>query len=162
MKRGTKTKPTAIALYEGNPGHKTKAELTDSIQPVAITDIKAPLHLDDVGAAEWNRLAPILAGYNILSELDRNALEAYCAAWSEYRDCIEILRDGGRTVMNGKGQIVARPEVAMKRNSLKEIIRIGAEFGMTPSSRAGLAINLGTVQKTVAERLRDMDDEDDF
>src|ERR1017187_9258670 len=97
MKRGTKTKPLALEQYQGNPGHKTKAELQDHIVGDAMQDMEPPRMLDAIAKKEWKRVAPILAKYNILTDLDRNTLILYCQSWSDYVSLTATLRELGAT-----------------------------------------------------------------
>src|SRR5580704_8802982 len=145
MKRGPKTKPTELQVWQGNPGHKTKAELTDSVKPDVPANLAAPTHLDIEAKKEWKRVAPVLARYGVLTELDTNALALYCQSWSDYLNYTDYIREVGSSYesegVNGL-QIKSRPEVKMRAQAWKEVIRLSAEFGFTPSSRAGLQLSL--------------------
>lgn len=160
MKPGRKTKPVEVEIWQGKPGHKTKAELEQRIQADVIQDVAPPEILDDVAVKEWKRVVPFLTKYGILTDLDRNTLALYCQSWADYLNYTEILRESGSTYETALGQIKPRPEVLMRRQAWMEVIRVSTEYGLTPSSRAGMQLSFNQIKKTIREQLDELDGED--
>ena len=158
MKTGPKPTPVAVQEFRGNVGHKTKAELEAPLAADVICDVTPPEILDETAVTEWNRVAPILTKYRILSDLDKTTLALYCQSWADYCAYTEVVRRDGTTYETPMGQIKTRPEVAMRRNAWQEIIRVSLEFGFSPSSRAGLQVNFQTIKKSIKESLDELED----
>ena len=69
--RGRKPKPTALKLIEGNPG-KRAINGQEPMPPASLPD--CPQHLTTEARAEWQRLAEILNGIGLLTQVDRAAM----------------------------------------------------------------------------------------
>ena len=78
----------------------------------------------------------------ILTELDMVALAAYCQTYSIYKQAIKAMRENGPTFTNDKGYVGARPEDGIANRALSEIRAFCAEFGLTPSSRARMEVQV--------------------
>jgi phage terminase small subunit len=79
--RGRKPKPTALKMFEGNPG-KRALNRNEPKPPAETPD--CPVHLDDEAQAEWNRITPELSTLGLIARIGRAALAAYCQAWSRW------------------------------------------------------------------------------
>src|ERR1022692_3138022 len=103
MTPGPKPKPTAVKRLTGNPG---KRPLYD--EPELPSDIPdCPDHLDDIGKAEWARVAPILVASKILKVTDRSVLAAYCDTYARWVVARRQVTKFG-TVMKTKSGYVAQ------------------------------------------------------
>jgi phage terminase small subunit len=78
---GRKPKPSALKMFEGNPG---KRALNQNEPKPPIETPECPVHLDDEVQAQWNRITPELTTLGLISRIDRAALAAYCQAWSRW------------------------------------------------------------------------------
>lgn len=137
MKRGRKPKPTALRIFEGNPGKRPlpKGSPTPA-RPAAVPD--PPAHLDAKAIEFWTKYAPQLFELDLLSALDVEALGLAAAAWSEYVHAAEVLKQHGLLVKSEGGNFYQHPYVAI-RNKAEERLRYWfAEYGFTPSSRTRL------------------------
>lgn len=84
----------------------------------------------------------------LLSEVDRAALTGYCVAWGRLAEAEAKLRDEKQPlvlVALGSGYPIQNPWVAIANKAMEQLIKFGSEFGMSPSSRAGLRIGAGVV-----------------
>jgi P27 family predicted phage terminase small subunit len=80
--------------------------------------------------------------------VDFGALAIYCQAHARWRRAEEAIQqiakedpeNGGLVLVTTNGNIVQNPLVGIANSSMRDAIRYGAEFGLTPSSRAGLGI----------------------
>jgi P27 family predicted phage terminase small subunit len=132
--RGRKPVPTQLKLLRGNPGrrpiptHEPTPALVDAGQA-------PPAWLDRAAKGEWRRLAPLLTKNGLLSELDVDALTAYCVAFTDWRRAAGQARR--RAVLVGpNGFLMASPYVAMAARALATMRSLMNDFGMTPSARA--------------------------
>src|SRR5262245_41506 len=93
--RGRKPVPTALKVLRGNPGRRplNPAEPTPAPAPV-----NPPDWLPQDARAEWDRLAPMLARNGLLTEMDIDALVAYCEAWCRWKDANAKIRQFGMVI----------------------------------------------------------------
>jgi P27 family predicted phage terminase small subunit len=64
----------------------------------------------------------------------------YCECWQDFFDAKREVDEGGATAVSEKGSVYQHPAVGRKNRAIDQIRKIGAEFGMSPSSRAGLTV----------------------
>lgn len=100
----------------------------------------APEWIGDVAREEWDRIVPELLALGLLARIDRATLTGYCVAWETYTRLYQDVRDHGDTYSTEKG-IRVRPEVKLLAEAAMNLIRFGRQFGLSPSSRAGLVTN---------------------
>ena len=132
--RGRKPVPTQLKLLRGNPGKRPispREPAPDALE----TETPPPAWLEAAAKKEWNRLAPLLAKNGLLSELDADALTAYCVTFAEWRRATAAARKQS-TVMSANGFLMPSPYVAMARQALALMRSLMNDFGMTPSARA--------------------------
>ena len=93
-----------------------------------------PKWLSDVAKQEWNRIVPLLFDTGVLAEVDGGALAVYCATHALSRTVyqqMEKLPEGGE----------ARNKMVRVWLGLCEtLLRISAQFGMTPLSRRNVRV----------------------
>ena len=131
----------------GNPG---KRPLKHG-EPKPDSDMPdPPEHLDDYAREEWHRLSTGLYNLGILYDIDRELFAAYCSAHSKVRLCHELIKELSKN--NRMASLVdEKPSGISCENVLRKIeaqaaldmLKFGAEFGLTPSSRVRLAIDPG-------------------
>jgi P27 family predicted phage terminase small subunit len=132
--RGRKPVPTQLKLLRGNPGRRPLP--TQEPTPALVEGSQAPpAWLDKAAKAEWRRVAPLLVKNGLLSELDLDALTAYCVAFTEWRRAAAQARR--QTVVVGpNGFLMQSPYVLIAARSLALMRSLMSDFGMTPSARA--------------------------
>jgi P27 family predicted phage terminase small subunit len=144
-KRGPKTKPTALKLIEGNRGHRPLPEN----EPQPTPDMPPmPAHLDATARAEWERVAPELWATGVLTVIDGAALGAYCTAFSVWARAEYEIQKGAKVddsvLSDGllqktkSGNIIQNPLLGIANVARRDMVRLAAELGLTPSSRANL------------------------
>lgn len=151
--RGTKPKPTALKLIEGNPGKR----------PLNVNEPKpkpkrpaCPAWLNKEARKMWKRLAPELDRLGLLTVVDGEAFAAACQSYGIWAECEQILKAEGRTVLvatKAGEHEAARPEVAIGNAALKNFKMFCSEFGLTPSSRTGIHIDKTEEQDAFRELL---------
>lgn len=92
-----------------------------------------PEWLDREAKAEWKRVVPQLQRLELVKQLDRAALAAYCSCWSRLHAAIKLRRDKGMTVVTSQGVGVA-PWVRIEEAASRELRGWCQEFGFTPSA----------------------------
>lgn len=134
QQRGRRPKPTALKILDGNPGKRPIDDEREA-KPKPVRYEAAPTHLDDEGKREWRRMIKKLAPLGLYTEIDRPALTAYCVAWSRHVEAETKLREKGMVVDSPNGYPMVSPYMALANKAWAQMVRILAEFGMSPSSR---------------------------
>lgn len=137
MTRGRKPKPTEQKILEGNPGKRTLGEK----EPKPETKIPpCPTHLKGEARTEWDRVTKQLLKLNIISEIDRASLTAYCTAWGTYVKACKKLEKESEVMISDAGGMYQNPWVAIRNKAMEQILKFSAEYGMTPSSRTRIKV----------------------
>lgn len=137
--RGRKPKPTAIKEMEGNPGKRAlnkKEPKPDKQIPTC------PDHLKGVARQEWERITQELFALGIISKLDRASLAICCTAYADYVKACEKLETEGEVIISDKGGAYQNPWMAIKKRSMDQVVKFYAEFGMTPSGRSRVKVDM--------------------
>lgn len=141
---GRPRKPTHLKLLDGNPGKRPLPENEPKPMPIR-PDM--PKWLNKHGKKMWEELAEELERLRLLTRIDGQAFAAACQNWGIFVDCELFFKKSGRVMTiqrtdkngNDLGEYSqARPEVAISNSALKLFKGFCAEFGLTPSSRAGI------------------------
>lgn len=146
MQRGPKPTPTALRLLTG--GGPREDRPNEPMPPAA--DMPAcPDWLSGWAQDEWLRVAEILYGMGVLTEVDQTAMAAYCMSYSAWRKAEEDLMraqdaaredpadktSGGALMETTNGNLVQSPLVGIANVARREMLRLATEFGLTPSAR---------------------------
>jgi P27 family predicted phage terminase small subunit len=98
-----------------------------------------PPELGPAAKREWERLVGDLAKLNMLTNLDRAALAAYCGAYSLWADATEQIQKYGAMIKSPTGYPVQSPYIAIANRQAEIMMRIASEFGFTPASRSRIS-----------------------
>lgn len=135
----------------------TKTESADRLAEFTPLNFKkVPRELTAVEKKEWKRLAEDLQGLP-LSELDRNALAAYCGWWSVYLEAKKERDELGVIVEEERKDYTIRkknPAIELMATASKEIKSIASEIGLTVNGRLQIVTSYNDAD--------DIDDDDDF
>ena len=146
MIAGRKPKPTNLKIIEGNPGRRPLNKNEPKPPPVAP---ECPEWLSDKAKEEWARAAPTLERLGLLTELDRVAFAGYCQNYAKWVEAEKFLKEKGNTYGYSKKDergntisvyIAQFPQVAIARQCMEQLIKLCAEFGLTPSSRGRMSL----------------------
>jgi P27 family predicted phage terminase small subunit len=146
MTDGRKPKPTMLKLVSGNPG---KRALPKNEAVVALAEPTPPSFLCDDAKVEWGRVCSALYAAGLMTELDRAALGAYCAAYGRWAQAERAInRMAAKDELNAalmiktvSGNAIQNPLVGIANKAKADMVRYAAEFGMTPSARARVTAN---------------------
>ena len=138
--KGRKPVPTSLRVLRGNPSRRALPE--NEPQPEALPEnIQAPEWMDDDAKKEWARVAPMLVKNGLLTEMDVDALTAYCHAWCAWKDANAKIRQFGAVVKSPSGYPIQSPYLAISNKAMDTMRGLMTEFGMTPSSRTRVTRN---------------------
>src|SRR5574341_2082004 len=109
VKRGRKPDPTALRLLRGNPGRRPLP--TNEPQPPDAS-VEPPAWLDETAKVEWRRVATMLSLDGVLTEMDSDALCAYCETWVRWKEATAKIRQFGMVIKSPNGMPMPSPYVA--------------------------------------------------
>ena len=136
--RGRKPKPTRLKLLEGNPGKRRLRS-----EPRGEPGLGRPPEWLTAGAKRfWRKVAPQLEGAGIATGLDVACFAALAEAYASWRGALARIAEHGPTYSTLSGLVRPRPEVAMAARAERSMAALLAEFGLTPSSRTRLGVEL--------------------
>jgi P27 family predicted phage terminase small subunit len=146
MRRGPRPQPTNLKLLRGNPGCRVLKPEPQPAKPAAIP--QPPDFLGEIAKAEWWRVASELFHLGLLTDVDVNPLAAYCQAFEHWRTAEITLAEMAKRdpitraimVKGSLGNPVPNPIIKVAIIAARDMVRFAAEFGLTPSSRARVAI----------------------
>lgn len=137
---GRPPKPTALRVLGGNAGHRPLPD-----EPLPRPGVpQTPAWMKDCGICglEWDKLVTELQLQRVMALKYGFALDLLFQRFHVYHECREILQEQGYTYEihseKSSGYIAQRPEVSIGNKALSDVIRLGGEFGWTPSSNARL------------------------
>lgn len=139
-KPGPRTTPTVIKMIKGNPGRRPLSE-NEPKPEIADRVPAAPRHLDDLAKKEWKRMAKELHQLGLLTNIDITALAAYCASYSLWVSAMLQIQKHGVLIKAQSGFPMQSPYLQIANKAQGEMRKWLVEFGMTPSSRAGLKVD---------------------
>lgn len=154
-KRGPKAQPTVLKILRGNPGKRALNH--DEPQPQSGFP-PCPEHLSSSAREAWGRFGEQLAACGVGTRLDGVALELLCSAYAAYLDAADKVAKGGAVWVDTSGgggipKFAYSPYWAVKNRERETLVKLLAEFGMTPSSRSGIHVDK-PAQSTIAKRTR--------
>ena len=97
---------------------------------------------------KWDQVVPLLDEMGVLFKIDGDAVARYCEAWADYEIAKEWLHEKGQyyPLKDNEGRIKCFqqwPQVGIANHAAEQMNKIAAQFGMTPSARAGLTVDTG-------------------
>lgn len=135
---GRPPKPASLKLVTG---HKSTA-----IKPRHESVFKAgtpPSHLNTEALAEWQRIAPILEEWGLITEEESTALALYCQAFGRWQQAERQITalctpDGedGLIVKAPSGYPIQNPYLAIANKAMEQCYQYLQQFGLSPSARA--------------------------
>lgn len=138
---GPRPRPSAIQRLHGvtrrdrlNPHEPTPPPAPESfdVPPVEIVD-------DEIAAAEWSRVVPLLRKLGVVTEAERSALIALCQQWARYITAHQQIQTDGMIVETENGPRVS-PLITIADKALAHCQRLWVELGLTPSGRTRLKV----------------------
>ena len=137
--QGRKPKPTALKRLEGNPGKRAlnRAEPRPKVEMP-----RPPEHLSDEEKAKWEAIVSELHSLGVMTRIDVDALARYCTIFVRWVKAEKMVREKGEIIKTAAGNIIQNPYLSIANRALDQLNKLGAEFGMTPSSRSRVKADL--------------------
>jgi P27 family predicted phage terminase small subunit len=147
--RGRVPKPTAIRIFEGNPGRRPINAFEPKPRPIAP---KCPEHIksDPVAYETWRSYLAILKRMRVLTEADGLILANLCLAHSHLMVNLGKMRDlnaqgksgiAGMIVQTKTGYLALNQIYANVTACMEQELRYCRELGLSPSARSRLQIS---------------------
>jgi P27 family predicted phage terminase small subunit len=134
--RGRKPKPTAKKKLAGNPGKRALNNAEPEFSK--ITDIDPPDWMSDRAATMWKMILPELLRENVIALTDLHNVEAFCAAYDNWRMAQESIQAHGTVVTGATGGPMKNPALAAANETMRQMVTFGSLLGLDPSSRTRL------------------------
>jgi P27 family predicted phage terminase small subunit len=150
-------KPTLVKVAEGNPG-KQKLPKKEP-KPKATAGFQPPAYLAPAAKLLWSKVFPEFAGMGLLTTVDAPKFAMYVDSIAEAEQLSTEIAAEGTTItsFNKKGDpyVLANPKCALRHQAVQRAVKIGAEFGDSPGSRARLGRLLDDDKDDLDEFLSD-------
>ena len=137
--QGRKPKPTAIKLLEGNPGKRA----LNYAEPRPRVVLPRPAeYLSNDEKEKWKSLIKELHPLGLVTTIDKDQLAIYCVVFMRWVKAERMVREKGEIIKTAAGNIIQNPYLSIANRALDQLNKIGAEFGMTPSSRSRVVTDI--------------------
>lgn len=148
--QGRKPKPTAVKLLEGNPG---KRALNRAEPKPRVVLPPPPDHLGEEEKAKWEVAVKELHPLGLITTIDQDALAMYCVIFVRWMKAEKMVREKGEIIKTAAGNIIQNPYLSIANRALEQLNKLGAEFGMTPSSRSRVKADLSDPDEELEQML---------
>lgn len=133
-RRGPAPTPTAIRFLEGQ-----RASRINTFEPVPEQTGPKPLPTFTAEQRDlWDRVVERLTEYSLAYKADEAQLIDYVFAEWLSQECVRRLNATGLLVRGANGEPKPNPLLRVQHRADETALRIGRQFGMTPSSRQRL------------------------
>lgn len=137
-RRGPAPTPTALRVLRGDQPKRINLH---EPRPRELAPDRPPW-LSEHAAEEWDRVVPDLVRMGTAKAVDAIGLAAYCEAVARFRAASALVSASGPLVIGRDGLAHKNPAVAQARDASYEVRLWAREFGLTPSSRSPLRIEV--------------------
>jgi P27 family predicted phage terminase small subunit len=103
---------------------------------------KPPDHLSDAEKEKWKSTVRDLHPLGLITNIDKDHLAMYCTIYVRWVKAERMVRDKGEIIKTAAGNIIQNPYLSIANRALDQLNKLGAEFGMTPSSRSRVKADL--------------------
>jgi P27 family predicted phage terminase small subunit len=119
-------------------------ERADEPRPDDALYIPPPRQLANRPVAQeyWQVHLPLLVRYRMITEVDMAQFALLCLAFEDLVEAEEDLRTNGKVIKTENGYLVQSPYVSMRSQRWKEYVELCREFGLTPSARTRVKIQI--------------------
>lgn len=102
---------------------------------------ECPEHLDEIARKHWTKLTKLLGGMGLLTSADEDAIAAYCQSYSRWVQAEASIKKYGLMIASkDKKSLIKSPYLKISDDAKDRMLRIGLEFGLTPSSRSRVSV----------------------
>jgi P27 family predicted phage terminase small subunit len=115
-------------------------------EPRPIGKPQKPDWLSPVAEEEWSRVAPILEQSGVLAAGDETMFAVYCESVARTRRLIAQSIDAPNVIPSRQDSWVKNPIFGQVRDAVSELDRLARQFGLTPSSRSGIRVEIAPAE----------------
>jgi P27 family predicted phage terminase small subunit len=138
-KRGPAPKPTALRVLRGDHPERINRNEPKPLEG----PLTKPTWLTPDASELWDRLVPHFKAMGTVKSCDSELLAAYCEAWSRFRRIQHLVNTTEPLHKGREGVMVKNPVWAQLIRDVTADLRIlSREFGLTPSARASLKVEI--------------------
>ena len=138
--RGRKPTPPELHVLRGNPGKRGAVEGVPKTAPLMNVP-EPPEWISELATEKWREVASWLVTSRILSATDLHNLEAFCCAYSRWREGEKEIAEQGIVILSGEHNIPTKnPAVTVVNEALRQMQMHGSALGLDPASRVRLAM----------------------
>lgn len=151
--RGVKPLPTAIKKLRGNPGKRPLNDLEpkpDKINKIITPDEYLGSHSDILSESSreaFNMIADDLKNAGVLTKLDYMSLMSLCLHLGDWLENRRLIIKHSRYAKTEAGGVKMSVFYRQASQSWDQAMRIMSCFGMTPSDRTRIKVNLEVGEK---------------
>lgn len=157
-RRGPKPQPTNLRLLQGGSARRNSENEPQPSRPVEIPE--PPFFLAGYGLDEWNRVIEDLYATGVYADIDQTMLAAYCMSYQRWVQAeIDLSKMAesdpvthGVMIKTSNGNAIQNPIVGVASTARRDMQRLAAEFGLTPSSRTQIDAGKGRGDDPIARK----------
>lgn len=155
-------KPTVAGLIDKTKHKKSQSDIDRRVKNEKSMQVSAalrcPKHLSDGGKREWRRIMALYRKMeaHILSDLDRNALIAYCEAVSIYNEAQKKWKDLNAVVSSDqKVQRILDKIITTMEKQSAIIFKFSEQLCLTPIGRAKMGLHMPKKKSKLEQMMED-------
>ena len=159
--RGRRPIPHEMKVLDGTAKTSTGKAAGPAPEGYAIEPLTCPRWLTPEAKKEWRRLAPAMKRIKVLTIADRAAFISYCENYGraervsrKLRELTEVAGESALLVKTPNGAVQQNPLLAILNRAEEKMMKAAGELGLTPSSRARLAIQVMSGEEEEDSRKR--------
>jgi len=145
-KRGPPPKPSALRLLDGGNRGRRPLPLNEPQPPQPVEVPACPPYVTGYARGEWERVIGDLCATGVYANVDQTMLAAYCMTYGRWRLAEDVASrlaaqdsaSHGMLLKTQSGNVVQNPAVGIANVARRDMLRLAAEFGLTPSARVAL------------------------
>jgi P27 family predicted phage terminase small subunit len=145
MRTGRPPKPLELRRLHGNTGHRPLVEVEEFKTRGPLGG--PPDFLSPEARAVWERIANVMPR-GMIASCDLDLMATYVTAVSLHEQACRELQKTGPVVMGANDIPVISPWCRVQIRQSLLVLRLAAELGFTPASRASMASRLATAAGT--------------
>lgn len=130
---GAKPKPNNLKVLSGS-----RRANKNAIEHTLIENVDPPDWLPDLAKTMWRTVCPHLCSKKVLAVTDLHNLEAFCMAYSRWREFERAAAIDGAVVYGASGNPIKNPALTAVNEALKQMSTYGGSLGLDPSARGRL------------------------
>jgi P27 family predicted phage terminase small subunit len=143
--KGRKPIPNEIKQLNGTL--RPCRDKSPNLKPSIEVGLQAPEDLNEWGQKLWTEIFTEYGNIGLITRVDLGSFHSLCSWYGIFREAEDIVRFKGleveEEIYNKDGQVVGsktvtNPMIMVMDKAQKNYLAMAREFGVTPSSRAGL------------------------